>query len=60
MVHIKTKFIKEKETGAFLLMSSGDGNWCSTVLGRRAMATYAYVNVFLTDFRHSELCAWLK
>ena len=32
---------QEKETGALLL--SGDGDWCSTVLRRRAMGLYLSV-----------------
>ena len=32
-----TSVLKEKETGALLLMFSGEVDWCSTVLRRRAM-----------------------
>ena len=32
--------IKEKETGALLLMFSEEGNWCSTVLGRNVTGLY--------------------
>ena len=31
---------QEKGFGALLLMFSGEGDWCFTVLGRRAMGLY--------------------
>ena len=31
---------QEKGSGAILLMFSGEGDWCFTVLGRRAMWLY--------------------
>ena len=34
---------QEKETGALLLMISGEDDWCSTFLGRRAMGLYLSV-----------------
>ena len=34
---LHTTVLKKKETGALLLMFSGEGDWCSTVLWRRAM-----------------------
>ena len=34
---LQTTVLKKKETGALLLMFSGEGDWCSTVLWRRAM-----------------------
>ena len=38
-----TTVLKEKGTGALLLMFSGEGDWSSTVLRRRAMGLYLLV-----------------
>ena len=40
---LQTTVLKEKETGAPLRMSSGEGDWCSTVFWRRAMGLYLSV-----------------
>ena len=40
---LHTTALKEKETGALLLIFSGEGDWCSTVIGRRVMGLYLSV-----------------
>ena len=49
-----TTVLKETETGALLLMFSGEGDWCSTVLGRRAIGLYLSLSVYLDKRFHTD------